>query len=65
MELKSSSTSMIDPKPFSSGISIFFGENRWHMSREYALQHPLLVHTIDVTWKFQKNRNNGEKKTFV
>jgi hypothetical protein len=29
------------------------------------LQRPHFVHTIDVTWRFQKNGNNGEKKTFV
>jgi hypothetical protein len=53
------------PKAFLIGDLHFFGESRWHMSREYALQHPRLVHTIDVTWRFQKNGNNGEKKTFV
>ncbi len=52
VELKSSSTLMVHAKPFSSG------------SHEYALQHHL-VHTINVTWRFQKNGNNGEKKTFV
>lgn len=31
----------------------------------YALKHPHLVHTINVTWRFQKNGKNGEKKTFV
>jgi hypothetical protein len=35
------------------------------MSRKYALQHPCLVHTINVTWRFQKNGNNGEKKTLI
>jgi hypothetical protein len=29
------------------------------------LRRPHFVHTIDVTWRFQKNGNNGEKKTFV
>jgi hypothetical protein len=43
----------------------FFGENRRHMSFHNALQCPHFVHTIDVTWRFQKNGNNGEKKTFV
>jgi hypothetical protein len=50
----------IDGTP-SWGISTFWG----HMSRERALRHPHLVHTINVTWRFQKNGNNGEKKTFV
>jgi hypothetical protein len=53
------------PKAFLIGDLHFIGESRWYMSREYALQHPRLVHTMDVTWRFQKNRNNGEKKTFV
>ena len=43
----------------------FHGENRCHMSCIDALQNPHLVHTIDVTWRFQKNGENGEKKTFV
>ncbi len=43
----------------------FFGENRRHMSFHDALRHPHFVHTNDVTWRFQKNGNNGEKKTFV
>jgi hypothetical protein len=43
----------------------FFGENRCHMSFHNTLRHPHFVHTIDVTWRFQKNGNNGEKKTFV
>jgi hypothetical protein len=43
----------------------FFGENRRHMSFHDALQCPHFVHTIDLTWRFQKNGNNGEKKTFV
>jgi len=43
----------------------FFGENRRRMTRLDALKHPQLVHTIDVTWRFQKNGNNGEQKTFV
>lgn len=43
----------------------FFGENRRRMTRNYALRHPRLVHSIDITWRFQKNGQNGEKKTFV
>jgi hypothetical protein len=35
------------------------------MSFHDALQCPHFVHTIDLTWRFQKNGNNGEKKTFV
>jgi hypothetical protein len=43
----------------------FFGENRWHTSFHDALRCPHFVHTIDVTWRFQKNGNNSEKKTLV
>ena len=43
----------------------FFGENRRRMSLHDALRRPHLVHTIDVKWRFQKNGNNGEQKTFV
>jgi hypothetical protein len=53
------------PKAFLIGDLHFFGESRGHMSCECALRHPHLVHTIDITWRFQKNGNNGEKKAFV
>jgi hypothetical protein len=53
------------PKAFTIGDLEFFGENRRRMSLGVALRQPYLVHTIDVTWRFQKNGNNGEKKTFV
>jgi len=53
------------PKAFLIRDLNFFGENRRRMSLDSALNHPQLVHTIDVTWRFQKNGNNGEKKTFV
>jgi hypothetical protein len=26
------------------------------------LQHPRLIHTATVTWRFQKNGKNGKKK---
>jgi hypothetical protein len=53
------------PKAFLIKDLHFFCESRQHMSREYALQHLCLVHTINVTWRFQKNGNNGEKMTFM
>jgi hypothetical protein len=53
------------PKAFLIGDLQFRGENRRNMSLSDALRRPYLVHTIDVTWRFQKNGNNGEKKTFV
>jgi len=43
----------------------FFGENRRRFTRNYALAHPHLVVTIDVKWRFQKNGQHGEEKTFV
>jgi hypothetical protein len=43
----------------------FFGENRCRCSLQFALQHPHLIYTATVTWRFQKNGENGEKKTFV
>ena len=52
-------------KAFTISDFKFFGENRRHVSFHDALQRPHRVHTIDVTWRFQKNGNNGEKKTFV
>ena len=43
----------------------FYGKDRRRMSRNQALARPYLVETIDITWRFQKNGNNGEKKTIV
>lgn len=43
----------------------FFGENRRRMTRADALRSPHLVCSIDLRWRYQKNGNNGELKTFV
>jgi hypothetical protein len=43
----------------------FYGENRRRLSLSEALRRPYLVRQIDLCWRFQKNGNNGEKKTFV
>jgi hypothetical protein len=43
----------------------FFGENRRRMTLAYALRFPHLVQQIDLRWRFQKNGNKNEKKTFV
>jgi hypothetical protein len=53
------------PKAFIISDIEFFGENRRRCSLQFALQHPRLIHTATVTWRFQKNGENGEKKTFV
>jgi hypothetical protein len=50
------------PKAFLISDLEFFGANRRQMTRTDALRRPYLVHTANVTWRFQKNRENGEKK---
>jgi hypothetical protein len=53
------------PKAFIISDIEFFSKN-WHCcSLQFALQHSHLIHTTTVTWRFQKNGKNGEKKTFV
>ncbi len=41
----------------------FFGEGRSRMTHLEAIASPHLVHSVDITWRFQKNGNNGQKKT--
>jgi hypothetical protein len=50
------------PKAFIISDIEFFGKNWRRCSLHFALQHPRLIHTATVTWCFQKNRENGEKK---
>jgi hypothetical protein len=50
------------PEAFIISDIEFFGENRRRCSLQFALQHPRLIHTATVTWRFQKNGENGEKK---
>jgi hypothetical protein len=53
------------PKAFLISDIEFFGKNQPHCSLQFALQHPCLIHTATVTWRFQINGKNGEKKTFI
>jgi hypothetical protein len=43
----------------------FYSAGRRRMTRAQALARPYLVETADIRWRFQKNGNNGEKKTIV
>jgi hypothetical protein len=43
----------------------FKGENNRRMTRHDAMQRPYLVQQVIVRWRFQKNGNINEKKTFV
>jgi hypothetical protein len=54
-----------EPKAFLWGDVEFRGENDRRMSTPDALSRPYLVHTARLTWREQKNGNNGEKKTLV
>jgi hypothetical protein len=57
----------IDGEPTAFLISDleFKGENGRHMTRAEALRRPYLVKQITVRWRYQKNGNKNEKKTFV
>jgi hypothetical protein len=50
------------PKAFLISDIEFFGKNQHCCSLQFALQQPHLIHTTTVTWCFQKNGKNGEKK---
>jgi hypothetical protein len=54
-----------EPTAFLIGDLEFYKENRRHMSLSEALCRPWLVRSIDVQWRYQKNGNKKEKKTFV
>ena len=41
----------------------FFGQGRTRISHLDAIASPHLGHSVDVTWCFQKNGCNGQKKT--
>jgi hypothetical protein len=43
----------------------FFGKNKRRMSLEDALQRPDFVFQIDTCWRFQKNGEIKQKKSFV
>jgi hypothetical protein len=50
------------PKAFIISDIKFFSKNWHHCSLQFALQHPRLIHTTTVTWRYQKNGKNGKKK---
>ena len=43
----------------------FKGENNRRLTRSAALHRPYLVQQVIVCWRYQKNGNKNEKKTFV
>jgi hypothetical protein len=43
----------------------FFQQGRRRLDRSAALCRPYLVEQIDVRWRYQKNGEKNEKKTFV
>jgi hypothetical protein len=56
----------IDGTPAAFIISdlTFFGENKYLLSLAAALANPDLVFSVDVCWRFQKNGEIKQKKTF-
>jgi hypothetical protein len=54
-----------EPKAFCIGDIEYFGENRRRMTLHYAHQHPQLVHTANITFREQKNGDDGAKRTIV
>ena len=56
----------IDGSPAAFVISdlTFYGENKYCMSLTEALTHPDLVYHVDVCWRFQKNGEIKQKKSF-
>ena len=44
----------------------FLGVNDYELhDKEHALQHPNTIHGIRHRWRFQKNGNNGERRSLV
>jgi hypothetical protein len=43
----------------------FFQKGRRRLDRSAALRRPYLVEQVDVRWRYQKNGEKNEKKTFV
>jgi len=54
-----------EPKAFMWQDVEFRGVNNRRMTISEGLENPSLVHTVRLTWREQKNGQNGEKKTIV
>jgi hypothetical protein len=54
-----------DPMAFLIDDLEFYGENRRRMSLHDALRHSNRVQQVDVRWRYQKNGEKDQKKTFV
>lgn len=54
-----------DPAAFMWNDIEFMGENSRRMTTAEALANPSLLHTARMTWRHQKNGQNGEKRTLV
>lgn len=53
------------PKALLDSDFEFFGHNRRRMTHAEAIAAPLTVESVDICWRYQKNKNHGEKKTVV
>lgn len=51
------------PRAFLSEDFEFFGDGQVHISHDDAIANPRSVVTVDLCWRQQKNKQNGEKKS--